>query len=335
MAIREHTVMNGDIRLRAMVQGEGPVVLCVHGWPELWYSWRHQMLSLSAAGYRVAALDVRGYGGSSKPWAIEAYTMREIAGDVAAVARHLSSAPVVLVGHDWGAPIVYNSALLYPELVRGVAGLSVPYVPPSPLSFLDMAEEVYADRFVYQLYFQQEGVAEAELEADVPQALRKIYFGLSGGASRSSPLAEGRKQRKLLQFIADPTSYPSWMSEADLMVFARAFEKGGLRGPLNRYRAQRFDPEQLADYHGRSLVAPTCFIAGELDPVRAFVPGTDSYASADKSIDDFRGKTLIPGVGHWVQQEAPDAVNAALLAFLRSLDGASQQAQRGDLAVGG
>ena len=313
-------VENGEVNLRVASQGEGPVILCVHGWPELWYSWRHQMAYFAERGHRVAAMDVRGYGGSSKPHAIAAYTLRQLASDVAAVARHLSPDPVILLGHDWGAPIVYASALLHPGAVRAVAGLSVPFTPPGPQSFLDQAERLFANRFFYQIYFQEEGVAEAELEADVPAALRQIYFALCGDAPPDLWLQERPATETLLERLEDPDPFPAWMSPEDLATYADAFKAGGFRGPLNRYRAQRLDPEQLTAIHGQRLRQPSCFIAGECDPVRRFAPNRDPYARADAAVDDFRGSTIVPGAGHWVQQEAPEAVNQALGAFIADVE---------------
>ena len=150
--------------------------------------------------------------------------------------------------------------------------------------------------------------------------MRKIYFGLSGNASEGDMLIQSRKQTRLLEFTDDPVTCPDWMPDKDLKVFSEAFEAGGFRGPLNRYRAQALDPEQMTSVHGQRLAQPTCFIAGELDPVRRFVPGVDTYAYADSSLDDFRGKTLIAGAGHWVQQEAPAETNQALANFLTSLN---------------
>ena len=318
--MRFETVTNGEVSLRVAVQGDGPVILCVHGWPELWYSWRHQVAYFAERGHRVAAMDVRGYGGSSKPHAIAAYTLRELASDVAAVARHLSPEPVILLGHDWGAPIVYASALLHPGAVRAVAGLSVPFTPPGPQSFLDQAERLFGNRFFYQIYVQEEGVAEAELEADIPAALRQIYFALSGDAPADLWLQERPATETLLQRLEDPDPFPGWMSPEDLATYADAFKAGGFRGPLNRYRAQRLDPEQLTAVHGQRLQQPTCFIAGERDLVRHFAPNGDLYDWADAAADDFRGTTIVPGAGHWVQQEAPEAVNQALDAFVADVE---------------
>ncbi len=310
---------NGEITLRVAIEGEGPLVLCVHGWPELWYSWRHQLNHLAARGYTVAAMDVRGYGGSAKPHSIAAYSMKALTSDVAAVVRALSDGPAVLLGHDWGAPIVWHTALLYPEDVRAVAGLSVPYIPGGDISFLDMVEQIYKDRFFYQIYFQAEGSAEAELEADVPAALRKIYYSVSGDVEQGSWLVQKPADAKLLDGLVDPDPFPGWMSQEDLEVYAESFEAGGFRGPINRYRAQKIDFAELADLRGKTIAQPACFIAGEKDAVRHFVPGVDLYAAPGAACDDFRGATLIPGVGHWVQQEAPTETNQALEEFLSGL----------------
>lgn len=312
-------VMNGAHRLRVAVQGDGPVLLCVHGWPELWYSWRHQIEHFARAGYRVAAMDVRGYGDSSKPSDVASYTMRELTSDVAAVARALSPEPVVLLGHDWGAPIVWNTALLHPAHVRAVAGLSVPYIPASDSLGLEMFDRLYAGRFFYQLYFQEPGVVEAELEADVAGALRKIYFALSGDAPLDTWLADKPRDTKLLDGMTDPQPFPSWLTNADLDVYVDAFTAGGFTGPINRYRAQRIDLDELAALRGAVLQQPACFVAGERDAVRHFVPGGDLYAEPGAACSDLRTSTIVPGVGHWVQQEAPETTNEALAAFLDTL----------------
>ena len=306
------TVHNGPIALNVAVKGEGKLIVCVHGFPELWYSWRHQIDRFSARGYRVAALDVRGYGGSSKPSEISAYSMRNLTADV----DRLGNGAAVLFGHDWGAPIVWNTALIYPEKVTAVAGLSVPYVPRGESSFIKLARSIYAGRFFYQLYFQQEGVAEAEFESDIPTALRKLYFAASGDGPLDALLAMKPADAKLLDGMADPRPFPAWMSEAELKVYADAFQAGGFRGPLNRYRAQEIDFVDLADYAGKPVTRPSFFIAGERDPVRRFIPGLDLYQIAGAACSDFRGSVIVPRVGHWVQQEAPDATNTALEGFL-------------------
>ena len=199
--------------------------------------------------------------------------MRNLAADVAAVIDRLGAGAAILIGHDWGAPIVWNTALLYPEKVAAVAGLSVPYVPRGQASFITLARSIYAGRFFYQLYFQEEGVAEAEFESDIPAALRKLYFAASGDAPLDALLAMKPADAKLLDGMADPQPFPAWMSQADLKAYADAFKAGGFRGPLNRYRAQEIDFIDFAGYAGKPVTPPSFFIAGERDPVRRFIPG--------------------------------------------------------------
>ncbi len=312
-------VRNGEVRLNVAVEGEGPLILCVHGWPELWYSWRHQLEHFSKLGFKVAALDVRGYGGSDRPHAIAAYTLKEIASDVAAVIDALGGGRAILFGHDWGAPIVWNSALLHPGKVTAVAGLSVPYMPRGDISFIELAKVLSKDRFFYQLYFQQEGPPEDEFEADVGAALRKVYYSASGDAPRDGLNMVKSPNSRMLDGLVDPDPFPAWLSSADLKVYTEAFEASGFRGPFNRYRAQNLDFAELAAFAGAHIRQPAFFVAGERDPVRHFIGGADLYANPGAACDDFRGSVIIPKVGHWVQQEAPDETNLALEAFLKGL----------------
>jgi pimeloyl-ACP methyl ester carboxylesterase len=313
------TVHNGPIDLNVAVSGSGPLIVCVHGFPELWYSWRHQIAHFAAQGFRVAALDVRGYGRSSKPRDVAAYTLRHLASDVVAVIEQMGDGPAILFGHDWGAPIVWHTALLHPAKIRAVAGLSVPFFPRGNAPFIDLVRAAYSGRFFYQIYFQQEGVAEAELESDIAGALRKMYFALSGAAPLNKWLEPKSPEAKLLDGLIDPQPFPGWMSESDLGIYADAFRAGGFRGPLNRYRAQAIDFGELAELSGQNIVQPSTFIAGERDPVRAFIPGLDLYANPGIACADFRGSTIMPDIGHWVQQEAPRESNEALESFVRGL----------------
>ena len=317
MEFREFT--NGPININLAEKGKGPVILCVHGWPELWYSWRHQIAKFSEVGFRVCAMDVRGYGGSSKPLDVASYSLKNLASDVAAVAAQLSDEPVVLFGHDWGAPIVWHTALLHPDRVKAVAGLSVPYMPGTETSFLDLAEQIYRGRFFYQKYFQEENIAEQELEADPELSLRKIYYSLSGDAPLNDWLKKKAETKLLLDDLVSPDPFPAWLSDSDLQIYSQAFERGGFHGPLNRYRAQRIDIEELKSLRGLKIEQPACFIGGERDPVRHFVPGVDLFSAAGNGCNDYRGTTIICGAGHWVQQECPAETNEALNQFLSDL----------------
>lgn len=317
----ELTVENGDITLRVEVTGDGPTVLCVSGWPELASSWHNQVKFLSSHGYRVAALDVRGYGGSSVPTEVERYTLKELAGDVAAAATALSDEPVALVGHDWGAPIVWNTAIRHPDRVRAVAGLSVPHIPASGVSVLDLFDQLWADRFFYMLYFIRPGAPEADFGADLRKALKRVFFALSGDSPLNCWLPDAPRDATLLPLLPDPPDGPlSFLTDADLDALVASFERTGMVGAFNRYRAQSLDASESSDIIGAAVTQPSCFIAGDRDPVRAFVPGVDSYADPGAACTDFRGSTIIPGAGHWVHQEKPTETNTALLAFLRSLE---------------
>jgi len=314
------TVRNGAIDLRVAVTGSGPLILCIHGWPELWYSWRHQMEHFATRGFTVAAMDVRGYGGSSNPPEIEAYRLTELCADAAAVIDELGGGDAIVFGHDWGAPIAWNTARLHPDKVRAVAGLSVPYTPVGPVSPLEMWRERYEGKFFYQLYIEQPGMAEAECGANTAGALRRIYYGASGDADRSLFTEKG-PDAGLLDGTIDPDPFPVWMSPTDLAVYVEAFEASGWVGPFNRYRAQGLDADEIGSLpNGARLTHPAAFVAGALDGVRDFMPGLDLFDFAPVFCTDFRGSTIIPGVGHWVQQEAPEATNAALDAFVDTLD---------------
>lgn len=321
MDTRSVTVANGDIDLEVAVAGEGPLILCIHGWPELWYSWRHQMAHFSAQGYQVAAVNVRGYGGSSAPRQVEAYTLRELAGDAAAVIDALGDGSAVVWGHDWGAPIAWNTARLHPHKVTAVAGLSVPYRPVGEVSSLELWKAMYTDqgRFFYQMYFQEPGVAEAELAADTLRSIRMIYYSASADSGGSGLVADKPADATMLDGMVDPQPFPAWCTDEDLQVFADGIDRHGWHGPLNRYRAQTLDSEQLGTLPDPHLGQPAAFIGGELDPVRSFVPGVDIYGMAGDFCTDFRGTTVIDGAGHWVQQEKPEATNAALETFLEGL----------------
>ncbi len=316
----EMLIDNGDVALRVEVTGDGPVILCVPGWPELSKSWRHQVAHFSKRGYRVAAMDVRGYGGSSTPSEVERYTLRELAGDIAAVAGALSDDPIILVGHDWGAPIVWNAAIRSPGLIKAVAGLSVPHTPPLPISILDLFDQLYADRFFYMLRFQEPGVIESEFAPDMRAALKRVYFALSGDAPTNDFLPDAPRDAAFLPLLPEPPAGPlRFMSDDDLDECAEIIEGTGLTGGFNRYRALPFDVDASADIVGAKVDLPSCFIAGEVDPVRAMIPGVDSFADPGAGCTDFRGSTIIRGAGHWVHQEAPSEVNAALEAFFDTI----------------
>ena len=312
-------VQNGQYEISTTIHGEGPVILCVHGWPEHAHSWRHQIDYFVAKGYSMATMDVRGYNNSSKPKEIEAYSQKALASDVAAVARAISSEPITLFGHDWGANIAYAAALRHPDVIAAIAGLSSPYMPTAEVSLVDMAKQIYADRFFYIVYFQQPGLIEQEFEADTRTALRKIYHSLSGDAPDKDWLKVKPANAKLLDDMVLPDCYPEWMSEADLEVYLRAFEKSGFFGPVGPYRAMGLNTELDKEFIGTPIQQPAYFIGGEKDPIRHYFPDIDTYKLCGEAFNDFRGATIVPDAGHWIQQEAPEQTNEALARFVDSL----------------
>ena len=255
-------IPTNGIQLRAAIAGTGPLVLMVHGFPESWYSWRHQIEPIAQAGFTACAIDVRGYGGSDKPQAVEAYSLAQITSDVAGVIEALSpDGHAVVIGHDWGAPIVWNTALTRPDRVRAVAGLSVPWTGIPQVCFLDAVRAAYTakGRFFYQVYFQDEGVAEAELEADVRTSLRKFYYAISVDAPEGSwPLKP--HGASLLEGLIDPQPFPAWLTAEDEAYFVAEFERSGFRGPLNRYRNHQRDFDWQQQFKDKRIEQPALFI---------------------------------------------------------------------------
>ncbi len=307
-----------DITLRAVVRGAGPLVVMVHGFPESWYSWRHQIGPIVEAGFTACAIDVRGYGGSDKPAGIEAYAMEKMVGDIVGVIERLSpQAPAVLIGHDWGAPMVWNTALIRPDRVRAVAGLSVPYLGIPKRSFKDMFEEVFTRRgkFFYQAYFQAPGVAERELEANPRDSLRRFYYAISGDAPDGTwPL-----DKPVGAPLLDRLPFPGWLSEADIDYYTSEFAHSGFAGPLNRYRNHDRDFVWLREFDGRKIEPPALFIGGERDLVLSMLGRGDLVAIMKSEVPNLAGADILPGCGRWTQQERPAEVNARLLEWLRRL----------------
>jgi pimeloyl-ACP methyl ester carboxylesterase len=239
--------------------------------------------------------------------------------DIVGILDACGEEQAVLIGHDWGAPIVWNTAALRSSRVSAVVGLSVPYRRRASVPLIELWKKIYEGKFFYQLYFQEEGVAEAELERDVRLSLRKIYFSISGDAPSLDSWLTRPETATLLEAFVDPPSFPEWLTKEDLNYFVENFSNGGFRGPINRYRNQERDFEQLPLMGVSRVSQPSCFIAGSKDVVRSFVPGKDGYANVDELCDDMRLSSIIEGAGHWVQQERPAEVNSALVEFLDTL----------------
>ncbi|MDX5570347.1 alpha/beta hydrolase, partial [Streptomyces sp. ID05-04B] len=267
--LRHRTVGAPAGRLHLVEQGAGPLVLLVHGFPESWYSWRRQIPALAAAGYRVAAIDVRGYGRSSKPEATGAYRMLGLVEDNVAVVHALGEENAVVVGHDWGSNIASASALLHPEVFRAVGLLSVPYAAPGGPRPTDVFGQIGGpEQEFYVSYFQEPGRAEAEIEPDVRGWLAGFYAALSADTmpaqDEPDPHFVARAGGRLRDHF--PTGVlPAWLSKDDLDVYADEFERTGITGALNRYRNMDRDWKDLAPHRGAPIKQPVLFIGGALD----------------------------------------------------------------------
>lgn len=293
------------------------LVLLLHGFPESWYSWRHQFAPLAAAGYHVVAPDMRGYGKSDKPAEIEAYNQVEVVNDVIGLVGALGYETAVVIGHDWGAPTAWASALHHPNVVRAVGALSVPFMPRAPAPPMALMRAMFAGQFFYQLYFFEPGVAEAEFEKDIRTALKK-FLVMAGGETDLAALPPKKADDDLLSNLPNPATLPPWLSEADLDFYAAEFGASGMRGPLNYYRNHDLT-WKLTEGAPTTISQPAFFVAGDRDGV--IMMAAAALEAMPQFVKNLRAKTMIPGVGHWTQQEAPDAVNEAILAFLKDIDG--------------
>ncbi len=307
-----------DIRMRVASQGQGPVVLFCHGWPESWYSWRHQMAAVAAAGYRAVAPDMRGYGGTDAPADPAKYTLLHLVGDMVGLLKALGVQQAVLVGHDWGAPVAWHAALLRPDLFPAVVGMSVPYAPPWRTDILGALEKQGIENF-YMQYFQAPGVAEAEFERDVDASVRRIHFSGSGDAPGEAGFGMLAPGAGFLDNTVDPQTLPDWMSDVDLAYYTGEFKRTGFRGGLNWYRCLRLNSELLAPWRGAAIQQPSMFIAGARDSVLRFPATQAQIARYDTSLPALRGCHILDGAGHWIQRERSAEVSALLLAFLRGL----------------
>ena len=317
--IRHHSVDANGVRIHVAECGSGPAVLMVHGFPESWYSWRYQLPALAAAGYRAIAIDVRGYGRSSKPVRVEDYRMVLKVADIVNLVQVLGETRVTLIGHDWGAPIVWTSALLRPDLFRGVAGLSVPYAPPGGGQRPPTAgmRAMAGDQLFYIEHFQEPGVAEAEIEEDVRSWLLGFYHCASGDIDNGPNISLVEPGRKLRDKFVFPEQMPHWLSEADLDVYTREFEYSGFFGPLSRYRNVDRDWRDLAAFAGQPITIPALFIGGSKDGPTVW--GQPAIERFPETLPKLTRSVILDGCGHWVQQEQADETNALLLAFLKGL----------------
>lgn len=311
----ERFVDVGGVRLRVYDAGDpdAPLVILAHGFPELAFSWRHQIPALAAAGYRVIAPDQRGYGGSSRPDQVEAYDIAALTGDLIGLMDSVGAEKAALVGHDWGAVVAWNTPLLHPDRVAAVAGLSVPPVPRPKTPPTEAFRRIFGDHFFYILHFQQQGVADAEMAADPRRAMLRMLGGMRAPEDEAAALrmlAPG--PQGFIDRLAEPRTLPDWLSAAELDHYAGEFARTGFTGALNWYRNFDRNWQIMATPVTETISAPALFVGGTADPVLAFT-------RIDRAREVAKGpyrQVMLDGAGHWIQQERPDEINTELLAFL-------------------
>ncbi len=334
---KQRIVETNGIHMRVAEAGEGPLVVLCHGFPESWDSWRHQLAALAEAGFHAVAPDMRGYGGTDRPEAIDQYSLLHLVGDIVGLVEALGAPTAVVAGHDWGAPVAWHAALMRPDRFRGVIGLSVPFRPRAAARPTTLMPQTPDAQF-YQLYFQEPGVAEAELDRDPRTTIRQLLLGASGDAGRGGAVragdgsdgrAGGGERRAVgmvprggafLDFKGVPSALPAWLKETDIDFYAAEFARTGFRGGLNWYRNIDRNWELLSAYKGARVTVPALYVAGDRDMV-VRIPGMyRTIASLKDSVSRLQKSIMLPGCGHWTQQERPAEVNVAILEFLRTLD---------------
>jgi pimeloyl-ACP methyl ester carboxylesterase len=319
MEFKHRFVETNGIRTHIAEAGAGPLVVLCHGFPESWYSWRHQIAALAEAGFHAVAPDMRGYGQTDRPEAIDKYSLLHLVGDMVGVVDALGEPTAVVVGHDWGAPVAWHAALLRPDRFRGVIGLSVPFRPRGSVAPTTVMPRTPEAQF-YQLYFQEPGVAEAEFEKDVSASVRQFLVGASGDAARDGVPKGPRMVPRVGGFFAGSPppggALPEWLTEADVEFYAAEFRRTGFRGGLNWYRNIDRNWEMLAPFKGAKITVPALYVVGDRDLVVAG-PGMErTLASLKDFLPNLRKTIMLPGCGHWTQQERRYEVNAAMLEFL-------------------
>jgi pimeloyl-ACP methyl ester carboxylesterase len=307
------TLTVNGIELFMLEHGTGPLVVLCHGWPELSHAWRHQIPALAAAGYHVVAPDMRGFGRSSAPADIGAYTIFDTVGDMVGLVQALGQSEAVIIGHDWGAPVAWHAALFRPDMFTAVAGLSVPPPFRGRARPLDALRDNGITNFYWQ-YFQPAGVAEAELERDVALSIRTL---LCRGFSDPNVSLFVDKDKGFLGDLSPDLPLPPWLSEDDLALFTETYRTSGFRGGLNWYRNIDRNWELTAPWQDAQIRQPSLFIAGAKDAVVTGLIGAKRINELERVLPNLRQKLIIDGAGHWIQQERPDEVNAALLSFLQ------------------
>jgi pimeloyl-ACP methyl ester carboxylesterase len=311
-------IKSNGIKMRIAEMGKGPLVILVHGWPESWYSWRHQLPALAAAGYRAVAPDMRGYGKTDKPIAVEDYDIHHVTADLVGILDALGEKSAILIGHDWGAIVSWHAMLLHPQRFTALVAMSVPYSGRGQQSLIQTLQRAYGDNFYYILYFQEPGVAEKEFDADPRAILSRLY--LSPDSPREAPQVSDPKRTAggWIPRLGAPKGLPTWLTQAELDYYVAEFKEAGFRGGINYYRNFHRNWETTPQLAGVKINAPVLFVAGEKDVVIRGASAEALTASMRNAVPGLREVKLLPNAGHWVQQERPREVNEAIIAFLKA-----------------
>lgn len=311
-AVKESTVPANGVDLHVLEAGDGYPVLLLHGFPELAFSWRHQLPALATAGYRAVAPDQRGYGRSSRPREIVDYDLEHLTGDAVGLLDALGLDQAVVVGHDWGSMVAWALAQRHPDRFAGVVGMSVPFMPRGPIPPTQLFRQVFGDSFFYMLYFQEPGRADADLGADPAKTMRRFLAGLGGSGDTDEAPAVSPGDGGMVDRLPEPKELPAWLSQSEIDHYVAEFSRTGFTGGINWYRNLDRNWEASADLAEVKVEIPSLFVGGAADPVLSM-----AHPSIMQGwVTDHRGDVLIDGAGHWVQQERPTEVNSALLGFL-------------------
>ena len=317
--VNHRRVTANSIGIHIAEQGTGPLVLLCHGFPESWYSWRHQLPALAMAGFHAVAPDMRGYGQTDVPPEIASYSIMHLVGDMVGLVDALGQKQAIIVGHDWGASVAWHAALLRPDMFHAVAGMSVPFRQRGPAPPLRLLREAGLYTY-YWLYYQDVGLAEAEYDRDPRATLRRTLYSLSGDAPRGRPPVRILQQGKgALDNTIDPEQLPPWLTEADLDYMTADMARTGFRGGLNWYRNMDRNWELLAPWAGAVIRQRALFIAGTEDHLITGPTGKANLEAMATTVPNLERQVLIEDAGHYIQQERPQQVNAALVQFLQSL----------------
>jgi pimeloyl-ACP methyl ester carboxylesterase len=308
-----HVESASGLRMHIAEAGTGPLVVLLHGFPECWYSWRHQLVALAGAGFHAVAPDQRGYARTGGPARAEDYTILHLVGDVVGLIDALGEERAVVAGHDWGAPVAWGSAQMRPDRVRGVVGLSGMHRPRTSRPPVAVMRERLGEDF-YIVYFQQRGVPEAEFDRDRAATFRRLMYAVAGEGPQALPVAD---HDGVLSRCPEPDKLPGWLTEDDIDTYVREFESSGFTGPLNWYRSMDRSWELTAAWHRAPVTPPALYVTGDRDPVANNPGAREAIARMSDFVPNLRDTIWLPGCGHWIQQERPAEVNQALTSAIQ------------------